>query len=294
MDLLTRIKHLKRPDLTDFIQVMIGPEAVGWTKRSFAAQISDFDDTWSLKNDTLILSERLADFNNRTKAIDATFMAMSAKGLLPVMPDYSALGGIDWFGISTDFSQKPLAAVKRFYASYLGIKNESVFLNGYKSDGYWVAKRSQFVDDAKGQLDILVAGAIDYRDSVLDSLAEEADKEAGLTERDLNKAKKIGVLKHHYLNARGFLLSENFHVFDLEMGDDILPVTKLPREVEDFQLLPLTRDTKLIEDNDFKFELTIVLVDFLIRHGYINENDPGFNEIKQLIDEDRNVQEFVR
>jgi hypothetical protein len=295
MSILQTIKPLKNPDLTGFVRVLVAGQQVGWTKRDFAKQLADFDATWNFTGDTLILSDQFQDFDSRTQAIDDTFMEMSAKALLSAMPDYSAFGGIDWYGASPGFAMAPLCAVKRFYAPYLGIRNDAVMLNAYRGDRYWVAIRSQFVHDAPGKLDLIAAGAVDYRHDVWQTLLEEAETEAGLEEKDFTNLKKAGVLRVYYLTTQGFLREENFHIFDLEIGDDVVLKTRLPIEVEGFQLLSAAEIIAALEKGDvFKYQQNLTVTDFMIRHGLLNETHLEYAALKKFLSEDRKLEEFVR
>ena len=48
-------------------------------------------------------------------------------------------------------------------------------------------------------------------------------------------------------------------------------------EVDAFMLWPIERVLETIRDTDqFKFNSALVIIDFLVRHGYINSDDPDY------------------
>jgi len=291
MSILDIIRPLRTPDLSGFVKVRVASQTVGWTKRDFAIFLDGFDQTWDLIDDQLVLNKAFEEsFETRTDAIDKTFMALSAKGVLPPMPDYSAFGGIDLYPLTADFDEAPVAAVKRFYAVYLGSKNLTVMINGYKGDHYWVARRGRTVHDEPGTLDVITAGAVDYRHTLRETLVEEAATEAGLEEADLKDLTSAGRLHLAYLTPKGFLRDEVFHVYDLDLGDKI-PQTRLPVEVEGFQLLPIAEVIRLLDQgNAFKSQINMVIADFLLRHNHLKQ---GCAELKKFLYEERSLEEFA-
>ena len=51
-------------------------------------------------------------------------------------------------------------------------------------------------------------------------------------------------------------------------------------EVEDFYLWPIERVMETVRESDaFKFNCALVVVDFLVRRGYIAADDPDYSDI---------------
>ncbi|MDB5477618.1 MAG: hypothetical protein JWM96_113 [Alphaproteobacteria bacterium] len=283
MRLIENIRPFKSASLEHFVKVIALGQQVGWTPLAFAEIISDFDTTWTLHGHELHLNEALASFDQRSRAVDETFVALSKAGVLPTMPDYSALGGIDWFPVSGASNGEPLFLIKRFYVTCLGVQWQSVVMNGFTGDQYWTARRGRNVHDAPGKLDILAAGSMTCEDTVFDTLIHEAHTEAGLGENELKNAVRVGSLFLYYLDKRGFLRNEHLHVFDLDMGS-IIPKTNLPEEVEGFDLMPIAKVMQLVEEGqEFKREINLVITDFLLRHGHITRDYPHYEALLTLL-----------
>jgi hypothetical protein len=51
-------------------------------------------------------------------------------------------------------------------------------------------------------------------------------------------------------------------------------------EVAHFMLWPLGKVARLVRDTeDFKFNVNLVIIDFLIRHGYLKPEEPDYPDI---------------
>ena len=47
-------------------------------------------------------------------------------------------------------------------------------------------------------------------------------------------------------------------------------------EVESFERLPVAKVAEAVADGRFKPNCNLVIVDFLVRHGYLQPEDPGY------------------
>lgn len=284
MSILNRLSCLNLPlPPAGFVEVMVGPARVGWTKPDFAQTLADAGNTWSFTDNRLRLDSALQGFEERSAAISRTFHALSDAGIIPPIPDYSALGGVDLFGVYENLKEEPLACVERFFAPYLGLINQAVILNGFCGADYWIATRGKILHDAPGMMDILTAGAVDYRHPLHDVLLEEAHTEAGLNSGQMQDAKTIGPLYLQYLSPEGFLRREQFTIYDLELPKGFTPVTNLPLEVEGFELVSMARALEMLEaGNIFKEAVNLVVAHFLLRHGYMNAH-PEAAALTQMI-----------
>ena len=72
-------------------------------------------------------------------------------------------------------------------------------------------------------------------------------------------------------------------IFVYDLG---LPVDFVPRntdgEVDDFYLWPVDHVMGEVRDSEsFKINCALVIVDFLVRHGYISPEEPDYQQIVQ-------------
>ncbi len=67
--------------------------------------------------------------------------------------------------------------------------------------------------------------------------------------------------------------------YDLPLPEDFEP-RNTDGEVEAFYLWPIGRVMEaLAETDDFKFNVALVNIDFLVRHGYVTASDPDYLDI---------------
>jgi len=283
MPFIRNLKPFKISELDDFVKVFVQGKQIGETRIDFSKKISAFNDVWLLTEKGMELNPRLVTFDERTKAIDDTFMALSENGTLPPFPDYSGFGGVDWISAYPHDGSGALFIIRRFYYSCLGLQAHAVVVNGYSGDKYWAAIRSKNVEAGAGKLDVIVAGMIRHHETTMEALVHESEEEAGLTPEDLKGAVEVATLHLPNINRYGFFQDEWLHIFDIDLKDKS-PVVGTPYEIDGFKLLTIEQLMSDIKDGTvFKEHIHVVITDFLIRHGYLNENHPEFEEIKDLL-----------
>ncbi len=139
----------------------------------------------------------------------------------------------------------------------------------------WIGRRALDKANSPGKLDQLVGGGQPAGDSVLDTLlkesAEEADMAAGLAGR----AVPVGAITYRTERSEG-LRRDILYVFDLELPADFVP-RNTDGEISEFHLWPIEQVIETVRDTDeFKFNCALVVIDFLIRHGYIGPDEPDY------------------
>ncbi len=67
--------------------------------------------------------------------------------------------------------------------------------------------------------------------------------------------------------------------FDLELPANFRPANA-DGEISDFYLWPMERVIENVRDtDDFKFNCALVVIDFLIRHGFLGPGDPEYVDL---------------
>jgi 8-oxo-dGTP pyrophosphatase MutT (NUDIX family) len=147
-----------------------------------------------------------------------------------------------------------------------------VHLNGIvrRADGthIWVGKRAADKKLDPGKLDHLVAGGVPAGYTPFAALLKEAGEEAGLPEEMAAQARLTGVFKYNMERPEG-LRRDVIYAYDLELPESFTP-HPVDGEVEHFELWPLPRVLAVLSTTDeFKFNVTLVLIDLLLREGLI-------------------------
>jgi len=168
----------------------------------------------------------------------------------------------------------PLTAIDRGALPVFGIAAAGVHLNGLvqRPDGLhlWVARRAAGKALDPGKLDHLVAGGIGAGLSPRQTLLKEAAEEAGMPAALAGQARQMSVIRYAMLRPEG-LRRDRIHCFDLLLPEDFVP-RAIDGEVESFALWPMDKVLSRVRDSDdFKFNVNLVLIDLLLRRGYIEE-----------------------
>lgn len=186
------------------------------------------------------------------------------------------------FSLVSTWGEEPLAALDRGAVTFFGIKAFGVHLNVFVRTpnglDMWLGRRSRTKPVAPGQLDNLVAGGQPHGLSLIANVAKEADEEAGIPADLIQGVRPVGAVSYR-MASEGGSRDDVLFLYDLEVDEAFKPVSH-DDEHEAFLRLPIEQVTKLLQSpNEFKFNVTLVLVDFLVRHGYIAADTPGYLEL---------------
>jgi len=121
----------------------------------------------------------------------------------------------------------------------------------------------------------MVAGGLPYGISLHDNLLKECAEEAGLSATLAAQAVPVGAVNYNRVAARGYR-SDVLYCYDLELPEQFVP-HNTDGEVESFELLEVSEVARIIrKTNEFKLNCNLVVIDFLLRHGYINPEHPDY------------------
>lgn len=265
MSLLDRIAACHAHDLGRFRSFRVGGEPIGFVRHDLAGECAKFPSVFTVETDAVKVKDHLATFDLRTSAIDTVVRELYARGVI---------GG--WrnevFAVAPAYGKQPLFDLERAAVPFFGVKAYGVHLNGYVRDGerilLWVGRRAADRPIEPGKLDHLVAGGLPSQISPFDNLIKEAAEEASIPKELARRARPAGALSYR-MELNGHLRDDTIFVYDLELPADFQPRNH-DGEIADFRLLPLEEVERIIAGTDrFKFNVGLVVVDFMIRHGHI-------------------------
>ncbi|WP_298223922.1 NUDIX domain-containing protein [Acidocella sp.] len=196
------------------------------------------------------------------------------EALLPRLNELAAAAGVparaEDFDVRTAPEGEVLGVLDRGALPSFGVIGVGVHLNGLvvKPEGLhlWVAKRAATKKLDPGKLDHLVAGGVPAGHSPFAALLKEAWEEAGLDRGVAARAREVARFRYNMERPEG-LRRDVIYAYDLELSEDFIP-KPMDGEVESFMLWPLERvKQELLASNDFKFNVVLVLLDLLLRHG---------------------------
>ncbi len=275
MSLRDRIEACRRWDPQDYLRFRIGGRPVGWIAKAFAPKLQAYDRAFDFASDGIALKARYDDFESRSAALREVALALQESGLI------RRWRGED-YAIYADWSEPPLARLERSVVPLFGTCGQGVHVNGFvrKAEGLqlWVGRRAKDKATAPGKLDHIVAGGQPFGLSVFDNLLKEAAEEASIPADLACRARPAGLVSYITELPEG-LRYDLLNCYDLELPEDFRPVCS-DGEVEDFFLWPVEEVIRVLEaGDDFKFNVALVVIDFLIRRGFIGPERPDYPEL---------------
>ncbi|XP_008293953.1 thiamine pyrophosphokinase 2 [Stegastes partitus] len=252
---------------------------VGWIPPQVAPLLTRYPEVFEPPHGGAVsLCRSLDSYGRRSEAVDGALQALRQE------PSLSCLRG--WrdekYSVMPKFSDPPLMWMERAATSLFGVRRYGVHLNGYVvSDSgevsMWLGRRSPTKQTYPGLLDNVAAGGLAANAGVKHTLVKECQEEACIPAAIAEKARPVGTVSYTYNNEEGVFAESQF-VFDLE-----LPLEFKPRvgdgEVQEFYLLPIDKVKELLATDDFKPNCAMVVLDFLIRHSFIEpDTEPCYQE----------------
>jgi 8-oxo-dGTP pyrophosphatase MutT (NUDIX family) len=174
----------------------------------------------------------------------------------------------------TDPDGAVLTRIDRGALPAFGITATGVHVNGLvqRPDGVWlwVARRAANKALDPNKLDHIVAGGVCAGMTAAETLVKEAEEEAAIPAPLAATAQRVGTITYALERFEG-LRRDRLICYDLWLPEDFVP-HPADGEVAGFELWPLERALAAArETDDFKFNVTLVLIDLFLRCGMVGE-----------------------
>ena len=129
-------------------------------------------------------------------------------------------------------------------------------------------------------LDHLCAGQQPAGVSPMENVVKEAGEEAGVPPELAARARPVGTVSYRGLDEAGRLSHDLIFAYDMELPAGFVP-TANGGEVESFELWSLDRVAQVVAAPAplFKPNCNLVVIDFLVRHGFVTPELPGYIEL---------------
>ncbi len=275
MSLIERIDACHRHDLLRYVPFGVGATQVGHMRQDLARELRRFPSVFRVGSDEVRIAEHLDRFDYRSAAIDSVMRELRQEGFIHGWRD-------ELFTIAAEYGAEPLFDLERAGVPLFGVKAYGVHLNGYvrRDDKIWlwVGRRAANRPIEPGKLDHLVAGGLPSGVKPFDNLIKEAAEEASIPKELMRRARPCGALSYR-MELDGCLRDDTIFAYDLELPADFVPKNH-DGEIADFRLLPLLEVERVLAETDnFKFNVGLVIIDFLIRHGYLTPDRPDYSAL---------------
>ncbi|GIL75642.1 hypothetical protein Vretimale_15195 [Volvox reticuliferus] len=267
------------PTLTPFL---IDGKEVGKLKPRFVDQLRRFPKVFIVEgtpglSGRVTLAPELDTCDKRSAKVADVLQVLRTEGFITGWRD-------ELYPVVAAFDDLPLLLVERAAATHLGIKAYGVHINGFVRDPVtgalrlWVARRSLTKPNWPGKLDHIVAGGQPHGLSCRDNVLKECAEEAGIPRELAATARPVGAVSYLTIAANGYKPDVLF-CYDLELPADFIP-TPQDGEVSEFNLKPIEEVAEIVATStEFKTNCCLVIVDFLIRHGYITPEQKGYLQL---------------
>ncbi len=246
---------------------------VGLVAHDFAAALAPSTGVFTVDADAVSLAPGVpADPDARTAAVNAALRPLAEQGLLRGWRDED-------YVVAAAPGAPALFRMERAAVPKFGIVAAGIHVNGVVRTAQglkmWIGRRALDKANSPGKLDQLVGGGQPAGDSVLDTLLKESAEEADMDADLAGRAVSVGAITYRTERSEG-LRRDILYVFDLELPADFVP-RNTDGEISEFHLWPIEQVIETVRDTgEFKFNCALVVIDFLIRHGYIGPDEPDY------------------
>ena len=274
MSYLDHIKICNNFTTDDKIPFVLDSKQVGWVREDFVDYL--IDSKIFIKNDSFItIDPKYKTFEQRTKALDI-FARMAYKDKI------TNIYMKEPYPVIEDLRNTPLCLADRSISTLLGLISFGQHLNGYvkTKEGVkmWIARRSYTKGYEAGKLDHIVAGGLPYGISLRENLQKECYEEAGMDEEISKNAISTGFVSYKHEFTLGGK-KDIIYCYDLQLSPSFVPKCN-DAEVEEFYLMDIEEVANIVKTSrEFKQNCNLVIIDFLVRHGYIRDEDEDYLEI---------------
>lgn len=274
MSLLRHIRQCNehRPD--HFVPFWHRGDRLGLIRKKNAEALRRFPSAYEVGADAVRLVVD-GDFDALSAIIEETTEHLVAEGLVAKWRN-------EFFAAAPRWGAPAHFKIDRGAVPFFGVRAYGVHLNGYVRDGatlkLWVGRRSPKKAVAPGKLDNLVAGGIDYKHGLLETLIKESEEEASLPPAIARHAVPVGAVSYRMAVTHG-LRDDVLFCYDVEVPPDFVPNNN-DGELVAFTLEDAAHVIDLVRQGDtFKFNVNLVLIDFALRHGLIAPDDPEYLDL---------------
>ncbi|CAM6002907.1 unnamed protein product [Sphagnum balticum] len=254
----------------------------GYIRNSKVEQIN-WPDCWKVDSERKMLTLNSGEsIEERNKFMAKTLLQEHEKGEVTELRKLSA-EMYPIYGVDGEL----VLSISRSASDLFGIETYGVFLiASVRTDGiqkFWVATRSLTKATYPGKLDMCVGGSVQTQEPPLECLVREAEEEASLPAAFTRKfVQPCGTVRYH-LSVDDFgqpgSRAQTQFVYELELPGDMIP-KPCDDEVKDFRLMTIEEIRQALEQRDFKLNIAMTWMDYMIRHGHVNsENEKHYVEI---------------
>jgi isopentenyldiphosphate isomerase len=266
------IQACNRHHPEDFVPFFVAGQALGRLRPRWRELLLRQSQVFLPQGPGLALHPDLRDYAQRSAAVAEVLEWLVHEGLHEYLLH-------EPYPVTPAGPDQALLEIDRSAAALFGLRSFGQHLNGYVRDGdewlMWIGRRAADRRLYPGRLDQLVAGGLPAGVDLRQNLLKECHEEAGMAENLAAQARSVGLLSYNTDTKKGYKY-DLLYCYDLRLPIEFTPVCT-DAEVESFQLLPLPEVAERVRTtDDFKPNCALVIIDFLLRHGWIGPDHPEY------------------
>jgi hypothetical protein len=275
LSFLNRINVFKAPDLSVYLPFVVDGETVGYVKPCLVAKLRDFQGTFTVTKNALELNRKLQSVESRTQGVGEVIESLEKSGIV------SGWRG-EKYKVARAYSAPTAFEIERAAVPLFGTIGCSVHMNGVtRRNGelcMWIGRRSLSKPTGPGKLDQMVAGGQPIGISVKNNLIKECAEEASIPIEIAALSVPVGGITYCMEQPEG-LRRDILFIYDLVLPENFEP-ENTDGEIEGFSLMTMDEVSSCVQDtSEFKPNCAVVVIDFLIRHGYIKPDHKNYLEL---------------
>jgi len=272
LDHVRACTHWRREEYRPFL---LAGRRIGWVRHALARRLGDWPTLFAVAGDGVALSESLSSPAARTAAMHEVAGRLADSGDGPRLRS-------ERYAVVEAPGGPPLFTLDRGAVPAFGVLAFGQHVNGVVETGHgpalWIGRRAADRRVAPDKLDNLIGGGVPDGLSLADNLVKEAAEEAGLTADLARTARPVGAITYAMTVPEG-LRRDVLYLYDLALDPGFRPVNT-DGEVVGFDLMPADEAARIVrETDDFKFNVNLVIIDFLVRRGLIGPDHPDYVEM---------------
>jgi 8-oxo-dGTP pyrophosphatase MutT (NUDIX family) len=277
MSYLDKIRACNAWEPTAFVPFIRRGERLGSLRLSSAEELRRWPRRFRVTDTAVEWIETPDDFEGCTLALAEVARGLVDEGVIPYLHG-------EQYPVTAGGREAARCLVDRACAPFFGMRAFGQHLNGFvrtaRGIEMWIGRRSADRRLYPGRLDNLVAGGLPHGVTLVENLRKECAEEAGMSPSLADRAVAVGAVTYCRDSERG-LKPDVMFCYDLELPEDFEPRCT-DGEVEAFYRLPVDEVAEIVRDtDDFKLNCNLVIIDFLIRHGLIPQDDSQYVAIAQ-------------
>jgi len=275
-------------DATRFVPFTIKGQSYGLMSQELVTCVPDDSDIFLKTNEGISLHSRFQNFAECSEALSEATQWMAGIYNKPLRHEM--------YAVVENWGEDPVAEIDRVAVPWFGIRAWGIHVNGYvrKADGLhlWIGKRADDRPADPGKLDNMIGGGQPIGLTMEENLCKEAKEEAGI-EASLATTARLAKTLSYQLERHDGMRRDTLFIYDLELPESFTP-QNTDGEVASFTLMPLSDVAAIVRETDqFKFNCNLVIIDFMMRHGFLTPQDSDYRHLTSWLDRAPAARQFA-